>query len=91
MYHRRQESGVEYERKLIMFYSIDRFEGDIAVLIADADSSQLLVPRDMISPDAGEGGIVKWENGQYIYDAEETAERRRAFFERTRRLARRED
>lgn len=74
-----------------MFYSIDRFEGDIAVLIADADSSQVTVPRSSLSPDADEGGIVIYENGQYIYDAEETAARRRAFFERTRRLSKRED
>lgn len=82
---------MEYERKLIMFYSIDRIEGGVAVLISDADSSLITVPADMLSPDAGEGGIVRLENGQYVYDAEETAARRRAFFERTRRLSKRED
>lgn len=70
-----------------MFYSIDRFEGEWAVLISDKDGSSLNILRSCISPDAGEGAIVKEENGMYVYDAEETAARRKAFFERTRRLS----
>ncbi len=70
-----------------MFYSIDRFEGEWAVLTADDDCSQVAVPREYLSPDAEEGSILRYENGQYIYDAEETAARRRAVFERLKRMS----
>ncbi len=72
-----------------MFYSIDRFEGEWAVLIADETSEQILIPRNTLSPEAGEGSLLRLENGTYIYDAEATAERRKAFFERTRNLGNR--
>ena len=78
---------MDYGRQINMFYSIDRFEGDWAILIADDELSQTAVPREYISPDAEEGGILRYENGQYIYDTEETAARRRAVFERLKRMS----
>ncbi|MBQ8515016.1 MAG: DUF3006 domain-containing protein [Ruminococcus sp.] len=70
-----------------MFYSIDRIEGEWAVLIADDTSQSAEIPANMLPAGAGEGSILRWENDTYIYDIEETERRRRAFFERTRRLA----
>lgn len=70
-----------------MFYSIDRFEGEWAVLVADGECSQAVVPREYISPDAREGDILRYENERYIYDPDETAARRRLVFERLRRMS----
>ena len=70
-----------------MFYSIDRLEGECAVLIADETGQQLQIPRADLPPEAGEGSLLRCENGSYIYDAEATARRRREFFERTRNLS----
>ena len=80
---------MDYGRQINMFYSIDRFESELAVLIADDDCSQTAVPREYIPPDAEEGSILRYENGQYIYDAEETASRRNAVLERLKRMSNR--
>ncbi len=70
-----------------MYYSIDRFEGEWAVLIDDESGEAVQILRIELPAEAEEGGICRLENGMYFYDAEETARRRLAFFERTRRLA----
>lgn len=70
-----------------MFYSIDRFEGDWAILIADESGEGIQISRAELPSDAGEGSLLRLENGIWIYDAEATAQRRRAFFERTRNLS----
>lgn len=70
-----------------MFYSIDRIEGEWAVLIADETSGSVEIPANALPAEASEGSILRCENGTYIYDAEETERRRSAFFERTRRMA----
>lgn len=77
---------MDSERQIKMFYSIDRFEGDFAVLISDEDSSQVITERNNIPQEAEEGSILLLQNGQYIYDADETERRRRAFFLRTKKL-----
>lgn len=69
-----------------MYYSIDRFEGTYAVLIADEDGSQSIVERKMIPAEAEEGSLLLMQDGTYIYDADETARRRKEFFRRTRNL-----
>lgn len=69
-----------------MYYSIDRFEENFAVLIADEDGSRSIVERKMIPAEAEEGSLLLMQNGTYIYDADETARRRKEFFLRTRNL-----
>jgi len=69
-----------------MFYSIDRFEENFAVLISYKDGSGLCVDRGSIPEDAKEGAVLKFENGEYIFDPDETARRRKALFMRTKML-----
>ena len=47
---------------------IDRFEGQVAVLLVDGQ--ERLVPRSVLSPDAREGDVVNLDDG--LVDAEET-------------------
>ncbi|MGN0593096.1 MAG: DUF3006 domain-containing protein [Ruminococcus sp.] len=70
-----------------MFYSIDRLEGEWAVLIADETCEQILIPRSTLAPDIEEGCILRFEDGTYHPDIEETQRRRKAFFERTKNLS----
>ncbi len=69
-----------------MFYSIDRFEGDFAVLISDVDGSVVNVPRESLSADAEEGCLCRFENGFYVCDHEATAIRRQEMILRMKRL-----
>ncbi|MDD6269408.1 MAG: DUF3006 domain-containing protein [Oscillospiraceae bacterium] len=69
-----------------MFYSIDRFEGNYAVLISDEDGSQIIADRSCIPCEAGEGSVLVLSGGQYAYDREETEKRRRDFFLRIKNL-----
>jgi hypothetical protein len=70
-----------------MFYSIDRFEENFAVLISDEDGSSITVPREHIPIEAEEGGLLSFTEGQYTYDPEETSRRRKRLFMLTKKLS----
>lgn len=70
-----------------MFYSIDRFEENFALLISDEDGSQVIVDRNCIPCEAGEGSVLIFSGGQYTYAPEETEKRRREFFLRIKNLS----
>lgn len=69
-----------------MFYSIDRLEESLAVLISNEDGSIVYVSREELPCSAKEGNILTFKDGKYIFDPEETARRRKSLFLRTRRL-----
>ncbi len=50
-----------------MLYSIDRYEGDFAVLI-DEEEVARNIPRAQLPADAKAGDMLRLENGQYIPD-----------------------
>ena len=58
-----------------MLYSIDRFEGDVAVLVDD-DANTVDVMRSLLPPTAQCGDMLRCEDGCYTVDADETATRR---------------
>lgn len=58
-----------------MYYSLDRFEGAIAVLVDDA-GCQHNVPFAALPAGAQEGNIYTLQNGKYQFDAAQTAARR---------------
>ena len=58
-----------------MLYSIDRFEGDVAVLVDD-DANTVDVMRSLLPPTAQCGDMLRYEGGCYTVDADETATRR---------------
>lgn len=67
--------------------TIDRFEGDIAVL--DVDGAQVRRPRASLDPEAREGDVVDLGTGRV--DAQRTRQLREELAEARRRLeARRE-
>ena len=70
-----------------MFYSIDRFEGNFAVLISDEDGSSVTISRELIPIEAKEGGLLSLLDGKYIYDPEETSRRRKRLFMLTKKLS----
>ena len=58
-----------------MRYSIDRFEGNFAILEAE-NGETIGVERARLPREAGEGDIVVHEIGEFKVDAEATAARR---------------
>lgn len=60
-----------------MLYSVDRFEGDVAVLI-DEKENIVNVSRDMLPPDLQCGDVLRSVDGRYIPDTDVTAARRAA-------------
>lgn len=58
-----------------MVYSIDRFEGESAVLIGE-DKSSLSVVRTQLPDEAKEGDMVRLLNGQYCLDDDAAKARR---------------
>lgn len=58
-----------------MLYSIDRFEGNVAVL-ADEQENTLDVCRDQLPPTAESGDLLRLEGGRYVLDKDATSVRR---------------
>ncbi len=64
-----------------MIYSVDRFEGNIAVL-EDDNRHTIDVARSLLPCEIKVGDCIRLKNGKYEKDADETALRRK----RTERL-----
>ncbi len=58
-----------------MLYSIDRFEGDVAVLI-DEEKVAHNISRAQLPVDVKAGDMLRLENGQYIPDDDAARARR---------------
>ena len=63
-----------------MKYSLDRIEGEYAVLI-DENGLPENVPLSLLPKEAKEGSMLENTEGGYLLDAEETNERRKKLFE----------
>ena len=59
-----------------MKYSVDRFEGDYAVLI-DGEGNPVPVELSCLSENAKPGSVVRKEENKYVVDDEETAARKK--------------
>lgn len=57
-----------------MFYAIDRFEEELAVLVDDEENTST-VERALLPEDAVQGDVLTLEEGRYRRDGEETARR----------------
>lgn len=57
-----------------MKYTIDRFEGHLAVLEAE-DITMQNVPRSLLPEDAKEGDCLHWDGERYLLDEAETKKR----------------
>ncbi len=58
-----------------MVYSIDRLEGDWAVLV-DQQGNTSTVPRQLLPAEAKEGDMLRLEDGHYHVDEALTRQRR---------------
>lgn len=58
-----------------MFYSIDRFEENTAVLLND-NGVPIDVERTVLPADVAQGDIVVLKDGKWVKDLDETAKRR---------------
>ena len=70
-------------------WSVDRFEGDLAVLIGDDSGDSAVVPRTLLLPETREGDLVRLTDGLYRPDAAATAARREEIRALEQRLLRR--
>ncbi len=67
-----------------MFYTLDRIEGDYAVL-TDENGAKTDIPVSSL-PELRTGSVYEMKNDVYIYNEKETEKRRLAAAERLRRL-----
>lgn len=67
-----------------MIYSIDRFEGEYAVLEHDGTCSDFL--REKLPAEAKEGDLLEWSEDSWHILKQETDSKRQALAERRRRL-----
>ncbi len=65
-------------------YSIDRFEGGLAVLLCGG--RELAVKRELLPEDAAEGDLFRLEDGRYVHLPEQTRQRRREASLRLKKL-----
>ncbi len=73
-------------------YSVDRIEGSVAVLIADADGSSLPVPLASLPAGTAEGMLLRrTAQGGYERDAVAEQERRARVLALQNRLRRKDD
>jgi hypothetical protein len=66
--------------------TIDRFEGEVAVLLVGPEQAVVNVPRSDLPEDAGQGDVVRLEG---TVDREETERRRTEIREKIEHLKRR--
>ncbi len=68
-----------------MFYTIDRFEGDYAVL-EDDDENRVNVKRALLPVTAKESDVLDFDGETYTVNAEETEKRRQSVIEMLRKM-----
>ena len=74
-----------------MLYSVDRFEGDVAVLV-DEDGNSRDVPRNRLPAGTEEGAMVRLEaDGSFTPDEDAAARRRARILALQNRLRHREE
>jgi hypothetical protein len=62
-----------------MWYAIDRFEDDQAVLQDDSENT-LVVDKSLLPSDAVQGDVLIMCDGRYIHDRDETKARRERLY-----------
>lgn len=67
---------------------IDRFEGDIAVLVPVAGGKPIALPKTALPQDAAGGDTVELARGRWTIDRDDTEERRKRITEKARQVFR---
>ncbi len=71
-----------------MIYSIDRFEGDFAILIDD-NGEKTEINKESLPLYVKEGDLLSFENGEFIFEKDETKRRRENTVSKFNRLFKR--
>lgn len=66
--------------------TINRFEGEFAVMIPSGSSQPFNLPKSAVPAGAGEGTTLELLHGSWVIDAADSEERRRRIAEKARRL-----
>ena len=69
----------------MMFYTIDRFEGDYAVL-EDDDENRVNVKKALLPEMAKESDVLDFDGEAYTVNTEETEKRRQSVIEMLRKM-----
>ena len=71
------QTEIDLAKKLdaIQEFSLDRFEGEIAVLENRKTREIANIPKSKLPPNIEEGSIIKCINGKYILNQEKTIEK----------------
>lgn len=69
----------------MMFYTIDRFEGDYAVL-EDDDENRVNVKKALLPEMAKESDVLDFDGESYTVNADETEKRRQSVIEMLRKM-----
>ena len=79
---------IELAKKLdaIEEYSVDRFEGEYAVLENRKTNETKNVKKDMLPENIKEGSILQYVNGKYTYNEELTKEENNRIQDRMNKL-----
>ena len=79
---------MELAKKLdaIEEYSVDRFEGEYAVLENRKTNETKNVKKDMLPENIKEGSILQYVNGKYTYNEELTREETKKIQDRIKKL-----
>ena len=79
---------IELAKKLdaIEEYSVDRFEGDYAILENRKTNEIRNVKKDMLPKNIKEGSILQYVNGKYLYNEERTQEETNRIQDRMNKL-----
>ncbi len=70
-----------------MLYSIDRIDGQWAVIISENDGAALTIPVCTLPAGTKEGSIIIEEGGAYTLDSNRSDEKRHSVYDRVRRLS----
>lgn len=65
-------SNLERLKDATKFYTIDRFEGDIAVIENRYTQKMSNIDKNLLPNKVKEGSIIKFENNKYILDEKKT-------------------
>lgn len=64
----------------IVYYTIDRFEEDVAVCENQSTGKMENIARSLIEPSAREGDVIFWKEGSYVRSLSETQKAREDIF-----------
>ena len=68
------------------FFTINRFEGNIAILENRETKEMIEVSLSALPPKSKEGDILKWENHKFLYDKEKTNQTKKRIQDKFQKL-----